>query len=95
MSDRLDQRNEGGVWLWPTLLRSVRRTKLFVRRLPMARFWSSTEASVSYTAPENRVIVKLPPPAVQDHLIDLYFSYAHPMFPVIHKGLFLREWRER
>lgn len=77
-SDRLDKRNEGGVW-----------------RLPMARFWPSTKANMSHLTTENRVKINLPPPVVQDHLVDLYFSYAHPMFPVIHKGLFLREWSER
>ena len=61
----------------------------------MARFWPSTKANMSHLAPENRVKINLPPPVVQDHLVDLYFSYAHPMFPVIHKGLFLREWSER
>ncbi|KAI6047865.1 fungal-specific transcription factor domain-containing protein [Pisolithus marmoratus] len=76
-SDRLDQRNEGGVW-----------------RLPMARFWPSTKANVSYDGPENDIDVKLPPPTVQDQLVNLYFSYVHPMFPVIHKGRFLREWSE-
>ncbi|KIO08530.1 hypothetical protein M404DRAFT_23073 [Pisolithus tinctorius Marx 270] len=76
-SDRLDKRNEGGVW-----------------RLPMARFWPSTKANMSYDAPENDINVKLPPPSVQDQLVNLYFSYAHPMFPVIHKGRFLREWSE-
>ncbi|KAL4070710.1 fungal-specific transcription factor domain-containing protein [Scleroderma citrinum] len=68
-SDRLDERNEGGVWL-----------------LPMARFWPSTKGNMSYTPLENNVSANLPPAAVQDRLIDLYFSYAHPMFPVIHKG---------
>ncbi|KAI6120679.1 fungal-specific transcription factor domain-containing protein [Pisolithus croceorrhizus] len=76
-SDRLDKRNEGGVW-----------------RLPMARFWPSTKANISYDAPENDINVMLPPPPVQDQLVNLYFSYAHPMFPVIHKGRFLREWSE-
>ena len=33
--------------------------------------------------------VQLPSMEVQHHLIDLYFSWVHPFFPVIHKQQFL------
>lgn len=36
--------------------------------------------------------VKMPPMDLQEHLVDLYFTYMHPIFPVIHKEQFLLEW---
>ena len=33
--------------------------------------------------------VQLPPLEVQRHLVDLYFSWVHPFFPVVHKQQFL------
>ncbi|KIJ66200.1 hypothetical protein HYDPIDRAFT_26571 [Hydnomerulius pinastri MD-312] len=63
-------------------------------RLPMARFWPSAKGDMSSAPPEVDIPVVFPPVAMQDQLIDLYFSYAHPTFPVIHKGRFLREYSE-
>lgn len=60
----------------------------------MASLWPSTTINVSRILPEDDFEVNLPPMAVQDRLVDLYFSYVHPMLPVIHKGRFLREWKE-
>ncbi|KAF9225551.1 hypothetical protein BS17DRAFT_751446 [Gyrodon lividus] len=65
-----------------------------VWRLPMARFWPSAKADMSALLPEADITVAFPPVAMQDRLIDLYFSYAHPVFPVIHRGRFLREYHE-
>jgi hypothetical protein len=60
----------------------------------MARFWPSAKARAT-AAPRNEgVIIDLPPFIVQDHLVDLYFTYAHPIFPVIHKDRFMREYSE-
>ncbi|TCD66495.1 hypothetical protein EIP91_001320 [Steccherinum ochraceum] len=36
-----------------------------------------------------------PPPAVQDHLINLYFAYVHPFYPVVHKAAFLTLYNDR
>ncbi|KAF8846123.1 hypothetical protein BDN67DRAFT_1064611 [Paxillus ammoniavirescens] len=65
-----------------------------VWKLPMARFWPSAKANMSALPPEADISVTFPPVAMQDQLIDLYFSYAHPIFPVIHRGRFLREYNE-
>jgi hypothetical protein len=32
----------------------------------------------------------LPDPAVQEHLLDLYFTFVHPSFPVVHKRAFFQ-----
>jgi hypothetical protein len=34
----------------------------------------------------------MPPPDVQRHLLDLYFVYVHPVFPVVHKSLFWKDY---
>ncbi|KAH9937305.1 fungal-specific transcription factor domain-containing protein [Fomitopsis serialis] len=36
--------------------------------------------------------VQLPPLEVQRHLVDLYFAWVHPFFPVIHKQHFLADF---
>ncbi|KAG1871132.1 fungal-specific transcription factor domain-containing protein [Suillus tomentosus] len=63
-------------------------------KLPMARFWPSAKSNAVPVPPAEGVVVNLPSLVVQDHLVDLYFTYAHPFFPVIHKGRFLREYSE-
>lgn len=63
-------------------------------KLPMARFWPSAKPNSIPVPPVEDVVVNLPPLVVQDHLVDLYFTHAHPVFPVIHKGRFMREYSE-
>ncbi|CDO75511.1 hypothetical protein BN946_scf184935.g47 [Trametes cinnabarina] len=41
------------------------------------------------TAEEEDVDVNMPPPDLQNHLLQLYFTYVHPFFPVVHKQDFL------
>ncbi|KAF8445677.1 fungal-specific transcription factor domain-containing protein [Boletus edulis BED1] len=65
-----------------------------VWRLPMARFWPSAKADMSALPPEADIPVTFPPFEMQDRLLGLYFSYAHPIFPVIHKARFLREYND-
>jgi len=37
---------------------------------------------------EEDEMMQLPDPAVQEHLLDLYFTFVHPSFPVVHKRAF-------
>jgi hypothetical protein len=60
----------------------------------MARFWPSANADLSTLPPEADIPIMFPPFEMQDRLLGLYFSYAHPIFPVIHKARFLREYNE-
>ncbi|RDB29501.1 Nitrogen assimilation transcription factor nit-4 [Hypsizygus marmoreus] len=62
-------------------------------RLPMARVWPPTKQRVIQQ--EQNITTPLPPIHVQDRLIDLYFNYVHPTFPVLHKGRFLTEYNFR
>ncbi|KAI0778344.1 fungal-specific transcription factor domain-containing protein [Trametes elegans] len=41
------------------------------------------------TAEEEEVEVRMPSPEMQYHLLQLYFTYVHPFFPVVHKQDFL------
>lgn len=59
----------------------------------MARVWPASRACHSPSPPETPFL--LPPIHVQDLLLDLYFTYVHPAFPVIHKSRFLAEYNSR
>ncbi|KAI0068074.1 hypothetical protein BV25DRAFT_1875230 [Artomyces pyxidatus] len=60
-----------------------------VWNLPMARVWPP---AVNQFIPEENVNVTLPSLEVQRHLLDLYFIYVHPAFPVVHKTLFWKDF---
>lgn len=60
----------------------------------MARFWPSAKADLSSVPQDAEIPVIFPPVEMQDRLLDLYFSYVHPIFPVIHKARLLREYNE-
>ncbi len=55
----------------------------------MARVWPP---AVNQFIPEENVDVTMPPPDVQRHLLNLYFVYVHPTFPVVHKSLFWKDY---
>lgn len=44
---------------------------------------------------EVQVSVQWPSPAVQDHLLSVYFTYVHPFYPIIHKYSFLALYNAR
>jgi hypothetical protein len=64
------------------------------RRLPMARVWPPIK-NLAELIHEEDMDVELPPAPVQEHLLQLYFTYIHPVFPVIHKTRFLTEYNTR
>lgn len=35
----------------------------------------------------------LPDPAMQEHLLELYFTYVHSAFPILHKDAFWEGYR--
>ncbi|TFK41823.1 fungal-specific transcription factor domain-containing protein [Crucibulum laeve] len=63
-------------------------------RLPMARVWPPVKYGF-YSRPSEDVNVPLPPLHVQDRMVDLYLTYIHPVFPVIHKDRFLADYHSR
>ncbi|KAF8874834.1 fungal-specific transcription factor domain-containing protein, partial [Infundibulicybe gibba] len=75
IKERLDGRNEGGIW-----------------RFPKARVWPPLPSGAA-TNEEDEFVSRLPPPELQDHLLNLYFTYVHPSFPIIHKRSFFETFR--
>jgi hypothetical protein len=55
----------------------------------MARIWPP---AVNQFIPEESVEAIMPTLDVQRHLLDLYFIYVHPVFPVVHKSLFWKDF---
>ncbi|KAG5219880.1 zinc cluster transcription factor [Salix suchowensis] len=58
----------------------------------MARMWPPSQNANLYFGHEEDVDVRLPPIEVQDRLIELYFTYIHPLFPVLHRKRFMEEY---
>ena len=62
----------------------------------MARVWPPSKEKSACTAQEEEEVDEdLPPVDVQDHLISLYFTHIHPIFPAIHKARFLQEYNAK
>ncbi|GBE81567.1 Nitrogen assimilation transcription factor nit-4 [Sparassis crispa] len=80
-SERTDGRNVGGMW-----------------KFPMPKGWLTqwTPGSVvpgfDVGAGNSDGDVTLPPLDVQDHLIELYFTYVHPSIPVLDRDLFMADY---
>jgi hypothetical protein len=47
---------------------------------------------VNQFIPEESVGVAMPTLEMQRHLLGLYFIYVHPVFPVVHKALFWKDY---
>lgn len=60
----------------------------------MARVWPPIKDPTRAILEED-LDIELPPPQVQEHLLQLYFTYIHPGFPLIHKTRFLNEYNIR
>lgn len=73
-SDRAeDSKDIDGLWKFPTLKEEAR----------------SEDSTFSVFDAENDPRIALPSLDIQRHLVQLYFIYVHPFFPVIHKSHFL------
>lgn len=64
------------------------------RRLPMSLFARIQCADLSEDI-EDRLAQKLPPVQEQDFLVELYFTYVHPILPVVHKASFMEAYGAR
>ncbi|KAJ6503261.1 fungal-specific transcription factor domain-containing protein [Mycena vitilis] len=62
--------------------------------LPMARVWPPIKDQTRLIHEED-LDIELPPVHVQEHLLQLYFTYIHPVFPLLHKTRFLTEYNNR
>ncbi|KZT29821.1 hypothetical protein NEOLEDRAFT_1160329 [Neolentinus lepideus HHB14362 ss-1] len=70
------------------------RTEDGIWKLPMARVWPHAPNAVLRYEEED-IQVTLPPIEQRDRLVDLYFIYFHPSFPVINKKRFMETYEAR
>jgi hypothetical protein len=61
----------------------------------MAGVWPPSSIRPVRLEKEEDIEIHLPPLADQDRLLQLYFIYVHPNFPVVHKRKFLEEWEHQ
>lgn len=47
------------------------------------------ESATYDSGEEEDVEVQMPSPEMREYLLQLYFTYVHPFFPVVHKADFL------
>ncbi|CCM05010.1 uncharacterized protein FIBRA_07209 [Fibroporia radiculosa] len=73
---RWDRRNVGGVW-----------------NFPMAKLWSGVQSAEERTNMEDvESRIPLPHQQLQDHLLERYFTYVNPIFPVIDRAAFMEDY---
>ncbi|KAF4607868.1 hypothetical protein EYR40_000204 [Pleurotus pulmonarius] len=77
-TERNDGRNAAGIW-----------------RFPKARVWPPLPDAHNSGTLQSQEDFRSTLPAVEDqeHLIELYFTYVHPSFPIIHKKSFLETYK--
>ncbi|OSD03232.1 hypothetical protein PYCCODRAFT_1388765 [Trametes coccinea BRFM310] len=76
----------------PLLAQSRRKTGDDLQENRIWKFSAHIDPELSFddpTAEEEDVNVQMPPPDMQNHLLQLYFTYVHPFYPVVHKQDFL------
>lgn len=61
----------------------------------MARVWPQAVNCGNYFLQEEDIPVDMPDIVEQERLIELYFTYVHPAFPVVHKGHFIAQFNAR
>ncbi|KAJ7246249.1 fungal-specific transcription factor domain-containing protein [Mycena haematopus] len=83
-----------GLYLLARSSRTDSRKEGGIWNLPMARVWPPLK-DPSELVYEEDMKIELPPIHVQEHLLQLYFTYIHPVFPVLHKTRFLTEYNTR
>ncbi|KAF7762266.1 transcriptional regulator family: Fungal Specific TF [Agaricus bisporus var. burnettii] len=102
VQERVDKRNEGGIWrfpgarVWPPLPSVTESCDGEDFDAHLARQKSHTppvELSTSQPKPDTGGDRLLPPREEQERLLELYFTYVQPSFPVIHKKAFWELWR--
>ncbi|KAK0469332.1 fungal-specific transcription factor domain-containing protein [Desarmillaria tabescens] len=79
-----------GLYLLGGTERHDNRNEGGIWRFPKARVWPALPTSIPV---QEKSSTDLPSPALQDHLLNLYFTYVHPSLPVIHKRSFQEAYK--
>jgi len=97
--DRVDSRNEGGIWYAVCMVTGDSLCLFLIshisRRFPKAGVWPplpSNRATIARGG-DGEFESRLPDPATQAHLLDLYFTHVHPSFPIVNKKAFFDAYR--
>ncbi|KIK93663.1 hypothetical protein PAXRUDRAFT_144589 [Paxillus rubicundulus Ve08.2h10] len=105
---KAEARNEGGIWrfpkarVWPSLPPSVINSPTSSPIVidptatgprPVAANVSTGHLPLTSAALDSDLALMLPEPAVQEHLLELYFTYVHTAFPILHKDAFWERYR--
>lgn len=64
-----------------------------IRRFPKARVWPPLPWNATSAKASTDSSPTLPDLPIQEHLLDLYFTYVHPALPIVHKQTFLEDFR--
>ncbi|KAM0754933.1 hypothetical protein T439DRAFT_377335 [Meredithblackwellia eburnea MCA 4105] len=79
------------------LISKSARYKDFFWQFPSAGVWPAADGQVHKTEKEILQITEsedpLPDRQTQQHLLDLYWCYVHPHFPILYKVSFMRQYR--
>lgn len=79
-----------GLYLLGGTERHDNRNEGGIWRFPKARVWPALPTNIPV---QENLSTDLPSPALQDHLLNLYFTYVHPSLPVIHKHSFQEAYK--
>ncbi|TFK80053.1 hypothetical protein K466DRAFT_504549 [Polyporus arcularius HHB13444] len=79
VKERQDGRGAGGIW-----------------RFPKARVWPPLPPAArnSQRRQSEEFVPRLPDLSTQELLLELYFTYVHPVLPIVHKPSFMDDWRK-
>jgi hypothetical protein len=61
----------------------------------MTGVWPPSRLRPNRLLNEEDLDIRMPPLGEQDLLVQLYFIYIHPTYPIIHKDSFLEEYQEQ
>ncbi|TBU44710.1 fungal-specific transcription factor domain-containing protein [Dichomitus squalens] len=80
LTERSDGRNAKGIW-----------------RFPMAKVWPgvwwSNDRTTTPHAQTVEASIHLPPPQVQDHLVEVFFAHVNPCIPVLDEESFMAQYK--
>ncbi|KDQ63123.1 hypothetical protein JAAARDRAFT_367704 [Jaapia argillacea MUCL 33604] len=92
LDENSEVRFHGKATLLHRLARTERRDDRIqggIWRFPMPGIWPPIDDHAIHYHDDHEFEVEMPPLELADKLIKLYFTYVHPLFPVVNKSAFL------
>ncbi|OBZ67197.1 Nitrogen assimilation transcription factor nit-4 [Grifola frondosa] len=82
--------NSSGLHLLAQTDRTDNRNVGGIWNFPMARFWPGIDPGD--VEQDANTAIALPPVNVQDHLVQVYFTYVNPSYPVVDRESFMAQY---